>query len=414
MKPANPVLRALAGFYANSQAGRTGAGERDLLVDFKKLLAAAGCEDGDDREAAVRQLRELDGRVIRLEGPRRDPDIIHRVRLPRASEAELFALVGEPSPSERRRQLARQFSTAAALDVPERWRKPWQDYCGEIERASLCGGAIAPLSREDFALNSELLELVPKLLAWHGKGERALLRFASCVLTGNSKRLGELAVEAPDGSRSGRLGSILKQVTGGQLRSLEDVGILQAPRFVLLHGPLRLLLSGVWLDIGALQGPSRLSETDIDRASQVETSARRCLTVENETSFQKLADLRSGELLLCTSYPGSATLALLRKLPERLEFWHFGDSDPEGFDILRDIRERSGRPFRALQMGWRPLASSPSLDAVDERLLRKLLASPAMQAEREVLSAILNAGKKGNLEQESLGQPSLANWPFYG
>ncbi|HXP60264.1 MAG TPA: Wadjet anti-phage system protein JetD domain-containing protein [Dongiaceae bacterium] len=414
MKTGFPVLHALARLYAKSQAGRTGAGQRDFLVDFKKLLAAAACEDGDDREAAVRQLRELDGRIIHLEGPRRDPDIIHRVRLPLANEADLFSLLDDPSPSERRQQLAGQFAQATMLDVPERWRESWQVYCRRLEAASLCGAAIVPFSREDFAGNAELLALVPKLLAWHGKGEECLLRFASCALTGDSKRLGELAAEDSEGCRSGKLGSILEQATGGQIRSLEDAGILRAPRYVLIHGPARLLLSGEWLNVGALQGPSRLSETDIDRATQVETSARRCLTVENETSFHKLAELHSGELLLGTSYPGAATLALLRKLPEGLEFWHFGDCDPEGFDILRDLRERSGRPFRALHMGWRPAAGAASLDSAEKRLLRKLLTSPAMQAEREALTAMLSAGKKGNFEQESLGQPSLSKWPFYG
>jgi hypothetical protein len=87
--------------------------------------------------------------------------------------------------------------------------------------------------------------------------------------------------------------------------------------------------------------------------------------VENETSFHELAKLESGELLVCTSYPGSATLALLKKLPSALEFWHFGDSDPEGFDILRDLRERSYRPFRALHMKWRDAASCEPLDAED-------------------------------------------------
>ena len=64
------------------------------------------------------------------------------------------------------------------------------------------------------------------------------------------------------------------------------------------------------------------------RIRRKDGSARRCLTVENETSFHELAKLRSRELLIRTSYSGSATLALLSKLPNAMEFWHFGDSDP--------------------------------------------------------------------------------------
>lgn len=178
MKAGSPVLRALARLYGESKAGRTGAGQRDFLVDFKKLLAAAGCEDGDDREAAVRQLRELDGKLLRLEGPRRDADIIHQVRLPLANESSLFELLGAPSPAECRQRLAQQFSGAAHAVVPDRWREPWQKYCAALQQAAIQGAAIAPFSRDDLPTNCELLALVPKLLAWHAKGDESLLRFS--------------------------------------------------------------------------------------------------------------------------------------------------------------------------------------------------------------------------------------------
>src|SRR5438874_567480 len=148
MKPSSPVLSALARLYCESRAGRTGAGQRDFLVDFKKLLAAAKCEDGDDRETAIRQLRELDGKLLRLQGPRRDPNIIHQVRLPLVSEADLFELLGDPSPAVRRQRLAEQFSGAAYADVPDRWREPWQKYCAALHQAAIQGAAIAPFSRD--------------------------------------------------------------------------------------------------------------------------------------------------------------------------------------------------------------------------------------------------------------------------
>ena len=113
--------------------------------------------------------------------------------------------------------------------------------------------------------------------------------------------------------------------------------------------------------------------TDIARAESLVTTARRCLTVENETSFHELAKLQSGELLVHTSYPGAGTLTLLRRLPAEIECWHFGDSDEAGFEILRVLREQSGRDFQPFQM------------------------------------------QKGRVpfEQESLGRPVLAQWPFY-
>src|SRR5437667_7799867 len=117
--------------------------------------------------------------------------------------------------------------------------------------------------------------------------------------------------------------------------------------------------------------------------------------------MQRRKDIPKSETIF---HQGFGSLALLGKHPDVLEFWHFGDSDPEGFDILRDLRERTRRPFRPLHMNWRPEANSPALDAAEERLLNKLLKLAAMESEREVLQAMMNAHRLGNFEQESLGR----------
>jgi hypothetical protein len=99
-----------------------------------------------------------------------------------------------------------------------------------------------------------------------------------------------------------------------------------------------------------LHGSFRISLLDLQRAEEIATTARRCLTVENEASFHELAKLRSGVLLIQTSYPGSGTLKLLERLPENMEYWHFGDSDDAGFQILEALQKMSRRPFQPLHM----------------------------------------------------------------
>ncbi len=372
--PAERVVEALGQLYSASTAGTSATSERDFLVDLKKLLQTADCEDGDEREEALTQLRQLHGHVLQLEGPRRDADIIHQVRVRREQEDALFSLIGEVSPTQRRTALARQFADAMALTVPERWRDEWSSWCRRMSEAARAGNTVAPFDREATPENAALLKLLPRLLAWDGE---SLVRFASCVLCGTSKELESQAAKEKDGEfrnkLRGKLGRVLEEITGGQIRALDDLGILPNPRFALIHGPLRLRLDGAWLDLGLLHGPFRLSQQDLERAEVVETSARRCLTVENETSFHELAKLRSGELLVQTSYPGSGTLALLRRLPAALEFWHFGDSDEAGFEILRVLQEASDRDFQPLHM------------------------------------------QRGRMpfEQESLGRPNQRTWPFY-
>jgi len=375
MNPHSPVLKSLTQLFARTQAGRRGAGSIDFQPDLKAVLREANCEDGDERAQAMRDLEDAEAcGLLRLERHRHDRDMILKVRVPLANEEVLFGRVGETSPARRRQMLAKLFESAAQAEIPETWRTAWTAFCSRMAHAALSGEALAPFDRENLTANIELLALLPKLLAWNGE---SLVRFSSCVLCGDSKRLEELASMEKDGELRGKLrgklGRLLEDITGGVVCSLDDLGIVPNPRSVLLHGPLRLLLDGEWMDLSLLQGAIRLAQSDIQRAAQVVTTATRCLTVENETSFHELAKLHSGELLVQTSYPGSGTLTLIRRLPKNLEFWHFGDSDIAGFDILRVLCEMSGRTIRPLHM------------------------------------------QRGRVpfEQESLGRPTDCKWPYY-
>jgi hypothetical protein len=376
MKTPSVILEALARHYQQSQAGRTGQSSRDVTVDVENLLSAAGVAEGEARALAEQQLREAEKLGILKIEPlhKRDPSFMGVVRLSPANEEQFFAYVGQLSPGGRRQVLAAQFAEASLHEIPNTWREGWQRWCEKMRQAALRGESVDPFDREPSAENAKLLALLPRVLKWQGE---SLVRFASCVLCGDSKALESLAAKEKTGELRdklrGKIGRLLEEITSGEIRALDDLGILPNPRFALMHGPLKLRLDGEWLDLGRLQGAFRLAQSDIDRAESIISTARRCLTVENETSFHELAKLRSGELLIHTSFPGSGTLALLKRLPPELEFWHFGDSDEAGFEILRVLREQSNRDFQPFHM------------------------------------------QKGRVpfEQESLGRPTTNQWPFF-
>jgi hypothetical protein len=376
MKPRSPVLEALARRYERRQAGRTGEASRDVLVDVENLLRDAGAAEGDARAVAEQQLREAEKiGILKLEPlHKRDPSSLHQVRFSPTNEVQLYENIGGQSPKSVRDALAEQFVNATSLEVPARWRDGWKAWCERMRAAAHAGKSVEPFDRQANTENQKLLTLLPQLLAWEGE---SLVRFTSCVLCGDSKTLESLAAMDRDGEfrdkLRGKLGRLLEEITSGQIRSLDDLGILPNPRFALIHGPLKLRLDGEWLDLGNLRGAFRLAQSDIERAESLVTTARHCLTIENETSFHELAKLQSDELLVQTSYPGSGTLKLLQRLPAEVEFWHFGDCDEAGFDILRVLREKSGRNFQPLHM---QRARIP-------------------------------------FEQESLGRPKLKNWPYY-
>ncbi len=368
------VIHALCALYSASVAGTRADASRDFIVDIKKLLSEADCLDGDARAEAEGQLRSQDGSLLWLEGLRRDPSIIYRVRVTRNQEAELFAAVGLSAPSGHRHAAAEQFTRAAALPIAPQWQASWSNWCKSKAQDVLEGKPVSPFDRNASTENEEILTLVPNLLSWTGE---SLVRFVSCVLCKDSKRLEGLAAREKGGEHEGqlrgKLGRILEEVTGGQVKCLNDLGILHNPRSVLLHGPLVLEFSEGRLDLNLLESPIRLGLLDVKRAHAISSTAGKCLTVENETTFHELAKLHSGVLLICTSYPGRATLALMERLSPEMQFWHFGDSDEAGFDILRVLRERTERDIQPLHM------------------------------------------ERGRVpfEQEALGRPTLANWPFY-
>ncbi len=370
------ILEALARRYERTQGGRTGVVARDLILDVEDLFTDARANEGERRAIAEHDLHEAVHQGILRIDPlhRRDPRSIGQIRFSVADESKLYSRLARPSPTQQRHALATLFETASTASVPALWRESWLDWCHRMQQAALAGGSIAPFERTDFEANRELLDLLPRLLAWEGE---SLVRFASCVLCGDSKRLEDLATFERDsqnyGRLRGKLGRILSEISSNRVNSLDDLGILPNPRSVLVHGPLQLRFGDEWLNLGLLQGPCRLSQVDVCRVNEWRTAAARCLTVENETTFHELAKLRSGELLVQTSFPGSATIELLKRVPAGMEFWHFGDSDEAGFEILRNLTERTGRPFQPLHM------------------------------------------ERGRVpfEQEALGRPKKASWPFY-
>ena len=336
-------------------------------------------------EHAAEQLQADEERLAKLKAEnageeKRLAELVELIERGRAESKKIDALIGETPEGQlykfikgRNSELTQQISSLSGIG------KSLDDaLANRLRNARSWSKELRALPIELEAASVNAVERAIQAVADKGVGKgESLVRFTSCVLCGDSKTLESLAAMDRDGEfrdkLRGKLGRLLEEITSGQIRSLDDMGILLNPRFALIHGPLKLRLDGAWLDLGQLRGAFRLAESDIERAESLITTGRRCLTIENETSFHELAKLQSSELLIQTSYPGSGTLKLLQRLPAGMEFWHFGDSDEAGFDILRVLREKSGRNFQPLHM------------------------------------------QRGRIpfEQESLGRPKLKHWPFY-
>ena len=126
------------------------------------------------------------------------------------------------------------------------------------------------------------------------------------------------------------------------------------------------------------------------------------MTVENESVFLELAKRRTGALLVHTSFVGAATRLLFERLPGGLACCHFGDSDPAGFDVLRDLRQKTGRGFVPVMMKFRERDDAPRLTEEERKVIARLLECAVLADVRGELEAMLAAGTKGAFEQEEV------------
>lgn len=398
------MLTALAQAYERSIAGRTGQASRFCRISFPDLTRDAGCADGDSLELARTALNELAGNgIVRLRHPRRDQSTILAVEIDPSREDDLFAFLDRVSPTDRRKQLAAIFMRAGNWNAPEPWQCNWQQMCRRFAEAAQAGRALAPYSRADANYTTELLRVTLELLHWK---RESLLRFASCQLFGNSKQLEQC--------RSA-LETALSIVTEGEIHDVTQLGILENPRSCIVAGPMVIHFCDRAADLRALTGPITLSLTDVRNAVRIETQAVRFCVIENPTTFHELAKIRSDTLFACSDgYAKPALCEFVRRLDPAVEMYHFGDSDPAGFDILRHLRAETGRNIYSVHMKFRSSRTSEPLSPGDVVLAERLLGSAELtKDEKLVVRQMLDAGDKGDFEQERLGTPRFEHWPFY-
>jgi hypothetical protein len=171
---------------------------------------------------------------------------------------------------------------------------------------------------------------------------------------------------------------------------------------VLLRGPL-----GIELDDGTVVeelspgSPYTIREEILARVRHVFTSSKRCLSIENHTTFRESVAVNTSDLIVHTSYPSSSVVKLLRLLPAAMHLQHWGDTDPWGYDILRVLREKTRRMIQPWRMSYRPRSGVP-LSKRESAILSRLIADPLVADIRSELIAMQTAGSKGDFEQESL------------
>lgn len=394
-------LKMLHKQWMNARKRRVTGSNRSFFRDWEDLLDDAGLCSAEDRISALRQAERIpEVKLHRLAGR---PHIVTKIELPIESENWLHQKYGTESG---------EVNQARSLAVVKEWsdrshpifQEDWIAMCDRITTAFKIPRIIEPFRWLAPERVNEILSVLFELTCQNWR-DGTLIRDASVQIGHSSKYLEsvQLIIERA-------LSQLFDRET-----TLDAIGIQTKNSELKFCGPLELHFSDHSKPLN-LRFASAISVDELHLAKHITTSADRLLMVENsKTTFLQLArqDVTRSTLLVATSFPTEAVQLLLQKLSSEIPFYHFGDTDPSGWDILRRIRHISPRQVKPFHMQCRASTSSPTLSDRDRQIVNRLLNDAKMKDAVDCLLEISSSNSRGDFEQESLGAPDLQGWPFY-
>ena len=185
---------------------------------------------------------------------------------------------------------------------------------------------------------------------------------------------------------------------------LQDLNIVNNPGYVYVKGKGTITISGQTIDFGRLDGDFGLSSAVLDDIEKVEISASKVITIENLTTFNSFVD-NDALIIYLGGYHNSIRRNMIRKIyednPDK-QYFHYGDIDAGGFNILLDLRRKTGISFAPLNMDIETIKKyrnfTKKLTENDKTRLKNLLGGEF----DKVINYMLENDCK--LEQEAINQ----------
>lgn len=144
----------------------------------------------------------------------------------------------------------------------------------------------------------------------------------------------------------------------GNEEILAEYEIYHTPNYVYLKGNACIAVGEERIDLSALKQGLGISGDDIGSVRFFDdTKVKQVITVENLTTYFRWSEEKS-LLVYLGGYHNSIRRVLLQEIyscyPDAA-YYHFGDIDAGGFEIYRDLREKTGIPFKMYQMDLKTL-----------------------------------------------------------
>jgi len=134
---------------------------------------------------------------------------------------------------------------------------------------------------------------------------------------------------------------------------LEELNVYPNPSYVHFKGYAKIFFDNGDVINVLRERPLALPSTVLSSITKIEISEKILMTVENLTSFNRVQHNDTFFVYL-SGYHNTAKRNFIRLVQQQnasLEFYHFGDIDPDGLLILENLKQKTGIDFKPFCMG---------------------------------------------------------------
>lgn len=134
---------------------------------------------------------------------------------------------------------------------------------------------------------------------------------------------------------------------------LEEYHIFSNPSYVFFKGYVTIKYVDGSIITAKPDNPIAISSEAINQIDEVKVDAEKIVTVENLTSYNRINKMKSVFIYL-SGYHNTAKQNFLIKISEcnkAVNWYHFGDIDPDGYYILKNLIEKTKIAFQPINMG---------------------------------------------------------------
>lgn len=133
---------------------------------------------------------------------------------------------------------------------------------------------------------------------------------------------------------------------------LAQYNLISNPGYVYIKGDWQIQCHGRCISTEMFRGGIAISSDALDEIERITVSGGIIISVENLTTYHDTKESQ-GAIIYLGGFMNTVRMNLLKKLyacEPNADYFHKGDLDPYGFLILEDLKDKTGIPFKPLDM----------------------------------------------------------------